>query len=443
MGLVQAPAGALPDFTKVVISLWFRAPAASCAAAGAKDYQEILGTTLPLLVFGMEGTINEQSQGAPTSVLTFNAHGYEGPVYWPDYGGDPDVKGWVRGNEFVTPVGYITATAQANSYSIYNTIYGPPVNTGVSFKSRPSLVGIDCTNTSELALRIEFSTGVYGSTQQKLLTSITPGVLYDIRENSFPLSDPNSDYYKNTPAALYIPVGWVMTPWDPANPSGPGDWLPPGAPPYPTIYDTGGLDDPRYVPSVENYTTETIPNAGTSSPGTTFYAGITPDKWHHVLISFDMGAKTIRTAVDDVSYPAQDLTESLTGLGDVVIPSAKYPVGIPATAAYTSDIYMVEMAELQIFTGVTLDPSDLVARRAFVDKDGKPVSPKYSIDPKTGQATADPESLPFLLLGKLPDIALCQSSGHWINGVNLGSNTAVFKKTGTVKSYTPEPQLGK
>lgn len=235
-----------------------------------------------------------------------------------------------------------------------------------------------------------------------------------------------------------------------------------------------------------------------TNPGATYsQIPITPDRWHHALISFDLsngssvgvsfGDPTIMTAaskfywaIDDVNYNGpyvgphgpsnlagggpNDIVSVMTGngadrlgfdgygaeqitpLGTVQcsgapLPVAGYPFGFPSTAANSAAILKVELAEFQLFTGVTLDTSITANRRAFIDGDGKPVPPKYR-RASDGTVSADPASPPFLLLGKLPDVALCQSSGNWIGGKSLGSAAAHFAKTGTVKPFTPDPKLG-
>jgi hypothetical protein len=92
------------------------------------------------------------------------------------------------------------------------------------------------------------------------------------------------------------------------------------------------------------------------------------------------------------------------------------------------------LAELQIFTGVTLDTTLVTARRAFVDADGNPVDPE------------DAEEF----MGKRPEILL-HGSSDWIDGLNTGSigldnedkivPSGQFTPTGTILEYTPDPSL--
>ena len=139
-------------------------------------------------------------------------------------------------------------------------------------------------------------------------------------------------------------------------------------------------------------------------------------------------------------------------LTNAPLPSNGGSLGIPASAAFVDNIYKVEMAEFQMFTGVTLDTSVTANRRAFVapDKKGQlvPVNP-FAIgslaDPNAG---VDPHSLiapgaPQKLLGKPPDIALVSASRNWQGGINTGKAKLHLKPKGTIKPFTPNPVVGK
>lgn len=120
------------------------------------------------------------------------------------------------------------------------------------------------------------------------------------------------------------------------------------------------------------------------------------------------------------------------------------PLGLPSTSTYVNAIKRVEMAELQVFTGVTLDTAITKNRRVFVSKDGTPV------DPTKGTEEDDPTPPAEKLLGKKPDILL-HGSGNWKDGKNTGSigialdgkikPAGQFKPTGGIEQYTPDPVL--
>lgn len=142
------------------------------------------------------------------------------------------------------------------------------------------------------------------------------------------------------------------------------------------------------------------------------------------------------------------------------IRSAGYAFGIPATPGYVSSIRHVEMAEFQMFTGVTLDTSIEANRRMFITADGRPADPAANTssttlvigDPTTWEPGADINlQLPnsgiaagnaSKVLGK-PVVDFTRSSQNWIQGNNLGSAKGTVATTGKIKPYFPSPQLGK
>jgi hypothetical protein len=238
------------------------------------------------------------------------------------------------------------------------------------------------------------------------------------------------------------------------------------------------------------------------------------DRWHHLLLSFDLskdcithgsssedaipGAGTTSAcqlwlAIDDINYNntydrdlgfvegssdhnailpdnAIRVTQDVTGISynifdseatyfyhTEMIPANSHPLGIPAPAQYLAEIYPAELAELQFFTGVTLDTSIENNRRAFVGADGKPV------DPNKKASEDDPQSGSIEWLGQRPGILL-HGSSDWIAGKNTGpmipnpdydsdkpesaENPALipdpakqFTPTGKIVSYTPDPSL--
>jgi hypothetical protein len=225
-----------------------------------------------------------------------------------------------------------------------------------------------------------------------------------------------------------------------------------------------------------------------------------PDTWHHVLLSFDVGgalsignkpssACQLWYAIDDIDYRGWanlrpyrdeddglgentivthnvyqqsgfDATEPLLFFNNYVpfpsgsyspepIPASGAELGLPAASHYVDGIFRVEMAELQIFTGVTLDTGIESNRRVFVSADGTPVDP-------TGTQT---EPAPAVsLLGKRPEVLL-HGSDDWQAGDNTGSlgaaieiasdGTETLKKLPTgqftpvagIEEFTPDPSL--
>jgi hypothetical protein len=243
---------------------------------------------------------------------------------------------------------------------------------------------------------------------------------------------------------------------------------------------------------------------------------ITADQWHHLLLSFDLSKACITNgpplggdrhattaegttswcqlwyAIDDVNYngavnlqpyavdggsdPNAILTDNAWHVANsqtlyiynlpqapatctyspVPLPTSGVALGLPASAAYMANVHHVEMAEFQMFTGVTLDPAVEANRRIFIGPAGKnslppsgPNSPNtssgsgllYPIDPKVAET----------FFGKKPELML-HGSSNWIKGKNTGSlgidkdgkpiASGQFMPTGPIKRYKPDPTIG-
>jgi hypothetical protein len=244
------------------------------------------------------------------------------------------------------------------------------------------------------------------------------------------------------------------------------------------------------------FTQEDVSFAITDTPevlGNTFGGPYSPevkvDEWNHVLISWELVGGTgnkMWCAINDVDKNGSDLPAmndpstmgpnehasytpynfgdtgpvSVT-FGPNSVPSNPVQTPGPLSANRATDdhggteaiqpIKNVELADLQIFTGVTLDTSSDANRRAFVDANGLPVPPAATA------VVVEPGAPPSLivggsieLLGKKPEIVL-RGSGNWIGGRNTGtlgmSSNGVsipsgqFVPTGRIIRYTPDPQL--
>jgi hypothetical protein len=284
--------------------------------------------------------------------------------------------------------------------------------------------------------------------------------------------------------------------------------------PMPT--DIASLSDPEFIDSLQRKDAFYMGGAG-SNP----YTGeefsildVTADHWHHVLISFDLtnpavmrystapesegvpiylpGGPTFMWAFDGVDKTDYSLSPSSAQvynvplLGAAPIPfneittnnlitipggaasfigtwspvpvkTAGNPVGLPASAVFVDNIYPVEMAEFQLFAGVTLDTSVVANRRAFITAGGTPADPlkRPNPPPLPGVPPPEPPPLkgPLELLGKQADILL-HGSGNWIAGKNtggvikineIGKPTTVpaedLTPTGAIVSYSPDPSL--
>jgi hypothetical protein len=218
-----------------------------------------------------------------------------------------------------------------------------------------------------------------------------------------------------------------------------------------------------------------------------------PDQWHHLLISWDLkshsssgGASKIWCAIDNKNkdgdelpamndqsagmgpndhmsstcflYQGNDDSIANISLGSDDVPAN--PFGIPSPPSVNKSgedqiisiapIETIELAELQIFSGVTLDTSEEENRRAFIDykrdSNGDPIEDE---DGKKTLKPIDPKRAEELL-GQKPDILL-HGSAQWKNGKNTGSLGVTedgetipegqFQPTGEIKQYTPDPKI--
>jgi hypothetical protein len=256
--------------------------------------------------------------------------------------------------------------------------------------------------------------------------------------------------------------------------------------------------------------TSLVFNQRESFAGTSQTIVVSPDRWHHVLLSFDISGSVVATgtfdgagqalsstcrmwlAFDDVNYTNDDLPRvpnfgAFLGTNDIItdvavstcltsynspteqtgaaaasllnswyqfdatfagqdapptynlsgasISIAGQPMGLPSVVETVSNIHHIELAEFQMFTGVTIDTSVVNNRRAFIGANGKP------IDPTKALPGAAPGSPPpgVTATGKKPDV-LFHGSRNWIAGKNTGT-AGQFTPAGKIKKYKPDPGL--
>lgn len=244
-------------------------------------------------------------------------------------------------------------------------------------------------------------------------------------------------------------------------------------------------EEPEYFGNSDS----NVSNSGAGHPE------LTLDQWHHLLISWELqshsnkeGASKMWCAIDDknkngvdlpamcnifvgmgpndhlsgtcFSYQENDRAFVSVSFASNNVPSDPFHTPAPPTVKRASDpvggsvsiapIDKVELAELQVFTGVTLDTSNQINRRAFIDferdENGNPIRDENG---KTHLKPVDPKKAEELL-GKRPDILL-HGSTKWQDGKNTGSigidadgeeiPIGQFHPTGEIKKYLPDPEI--
>lgn len=423
MSYLKQPSG-IPDFSKAVISLWFRVPQASIATAANADQDNVpreMSGTISLLTFGKAPIENDMEPISANIGVAVN---------FPQ--------------ERCPPV------ISISGYQVAVQDYQIP----------PSFIGIDCAGgVPRLVFRLQlaelsnYANSSWASTRMEV---------YDL-------------------AAVPPPFPGNFAPWETRG----SGW---NSLSFPFVGQASPLVD-------FSFKANWYPNFYLVRPNSPI---ITPDQWHHLLLSFDIsagcstrsrpygeGTSSIASrteaygklwfALDDVNYDGPDnlgpffVTEGsdqnaiLTNdchscakantfyiynfLPPVAtcsitapIPSSDSIIGIPAgSPAVENNIYRVEMAEFQLFTDVTLNTGDKDKRRAFVDADGKPVKP------------AETERI----MRQRPAVLL-NGNSNWQAGYNTGSTGVVISPDGEItklpagqftpvagiEKYKPEPALG-
>lgn len=191
----------------------------------------------------------------------------------------------------------------------------------------------------------------------------------------------------------------------------------------------------------------------TSSKNSTIFM----DAWHHLLVSFDVTGTTgvLWYALDDTNYdsgylyPAAPINMiGFSGGPNDIVATYDWPIyssaGTATSGGFTMNVNPfavpiinnmastygfepIEMADLQIFTGLTLDTSIISNRRAFVDRKGKPVD-------------ANSQSGSVKLLRKQPDV-LFSNLSDWLSGHNKGT-AGHFDYAPFIRKFKLDPQLG-
>ena len=438
----------LLDLSEVVISLWFRAPQASVDAAKADlgyDPQTMIGgAVIPLLVFGEveSGVTGTTGVGGSSGESKFH-------IGHLDYSGD-----------FIED--YPTTTTSTGFYDTTTGFGNEPI------RLPPSYIGIDCSG-SDPVISVNLQTTARAVRTGRYFNESGGVTSTDIYAVSAVYGDPSLG--STPPPAFMREQNWSSI----------------------------GNDVTDYVLSGRPETfigRSTVP--------------VAPDAWHHLLLSFRLSGTVgngysdcrMWMALDDVNCTGGQLPAVTSGrsgsntiftseglaVDEPAPPPPTYPsgwyaagqIGDPPVNLYVwidtvvtgeftpityrlhvphlkggplsipapdSAVKKIQMAELQIFTGVTLDTSDTAKRRAFINSKGQPVDEAYAVAKFRG--IYGPESpivtpaAPYRLFGKMPDISLTRACGVWIGGSNLGTAEMHFKTIGKIHPVYPDPVLGK
>lgn len=120
-----------------------------------------------------------------------------------------------------------------------------------------------------------------------------------------------------------------------------------------------------------------------------------------------------------ICNPGSEQFDAAYSFSGASIDSSGRPIGVPASGAYSAYIQQIQMAELQIYTGVTCQSSS-----PFI-AGGRPANVSTAI----------------AALGKHPNIYLGGTSENWITGVNQGSDGGIFNTVGTISNFAGGPTL--
>lgn len=477
---------AVPPSKKLFMSIWFRAPAESIAAAKAEyaawrdsgeDRPPLTGI-VPIAVFGSQRTgrkfdFVERDVGTQPAITNY---------FW-----DLGICGW-------SPVGSTPAGPHQEPHSVFND---------ETSDIDPSYIGIDCSgDVPKLSVNI-------------MLPSSNSATI----EGSWPVV---ADFESSTDAmGLYSAVTATETCSPPVDNHTPGDGSVCdashhyGVMPFNDITSTFTYESNADVvmgSRPERFRTVFASEVGDSAFGehisTAALAGgqeVTPGEWHHVLFWLDLtnpcsadgvlgdgegvpdlfdtaGSRTssacrMGIAFDDVNltgkamscywptgysdpnailpvngyFVATDITANTSTTTDDCFgnnitlvqiqqqptfeffpaPFAPGQVSFPGPAPFASMDKRIEMGEAQLFTDVTADTAFKDVRRAFITDKGTPASLKKARD----------------LFGKAPEV-LVHGSTNWKKARNTGSladpnDPEDGVAVGKIKTFKPDPRLGK
>lgn len=507
MSFLTLPNG-IPDFSKIVISFWFYCSSETMQKANDE------GTSIDLLAFGDRPTVT-------------SAVGAQGPDKTYDIA-------WFDVDEGPFPQGYHATGETGSGWLGNDTILG---STSES-QTPPSMIYLDTTDTSLiLNIRLQLSQngdvagGGFTTTIDATNTMNVVSSLFGIPEFTddylgtggyapppFHVDQVGTDISSDLGGKDSFNIGGSMAGVDGSRSCEvtPDAWhhvlfsvdlsgemsssgtlstmtLIPGDHPYNWAVDTEAsittgckvwlaIDDENVFG--QDLVTAILPEMGlgpndlvSQSTAGTWHAGNDNDYITHNIFGHLEESKS-GFGVWEQSYKGYGVLPTYS-LSDIEIKADGFPLGIPSTQDWGMDehppsILKVSMAELQIFTGVTLDTTVEANRRLFItakDKNGKqhPLNPTPITipinkladlsDPATWEPGADwPAYVPPLLdpsvipstvkfaggAATTADVDFTKSSVNWQAGMNLGTagKGEKVEKTGKIKAYSPDPSIG-
>jgi hypothetical protein len=476
MGYLNVDESTLPNFTKAIISLWFRVPRFSVAAANAavdnvSKYPAPLNGVIPLVVMGENGSYQPNdtifkpvvhSEQIDLVSLVGTDNGVSTTVDTPIPGNPYGAFHYVETIVYNANAHVIPADPPSESFSANEAF---TVASGPTVPLDPTCIGLSVA-AQDLTLYVNFQTNMLGKVTNAAFEthvtqpSITQGDGFDIpvgtvvwQGDVFPVDVINVVQTENTVTTVHL--------------AGTGDGSS-----QPAISTATDISDILYT-TTANITSDEIV--------------VLPDVWNHLLVSVDL--QTIAThggsgteafashfdstsqlyvALNDINYTGYKLSVNFCGdpsnpngvvsddaekivsdpvqvdgsgneviptyvLSDPEIPCEGQAMGLPATTAFVNDIYDVDHAEFQMWVGQKIDTGDEAMRRLFIDAKRKPVKPSVAAA-KLGQ----------------PDILL-HGTGNWEKGKNTGKiglnfdgtlkRNGQFTPKGTIIKFRPDPIL--
>ncbi len=477
--LSLAPEGGSLDFTKMVISFWFRVPQASIDAARAKfavdaaadDPIPPMSGIVPLIQFDPASLFRKRLDSVEAFSTSYNTTN----------------KSWfsdapTSGTPHCSWHTYHTGTVPINGYA------WQLVDDHSAGILDPSFIGIDCrTDRTIFSFNLQYDESASVNTDSNWYdnTGYTTSGTKDIYDSlgTPPLGGCQPDYtiVENPPGTFTAePAPSVGGTWTQTNTYVANEAITGGQQRFGTVGQNGS---PGYGWGTDGlYVGPDDPYQGAGKT-------VSADEWHHAILSFDLrdvastgsintsddfttsigtvdSTSTIFVSFDDVNLTKKQISlyndgvennEFLTQQGFTIYRELTHPdgtVSFDTTDGFTLDTVteglvqpeyeftppplpvsllnipgntdstlLIEMAEMQIFIGVTLDTSVTDNRRAFVTSGGTPAA----------------QSLATALLGKTPEVYL-HGSADFKAGVNRGS-LGPLSPTGTINPFTPGPDL--